>query len=276
MFFDCHNLGHETADIMAVKIVESLEESGLSLKKLITLSRDNPTVMKALDRKLREKAESIGNPRVLNFPDYLHPTHTALREGMKELGSDLENFLVNVHGFFKLSTGRREDMLKVREIFEENDQFFIRFVSSRWLSTGPVAERIVEHWASLGEYFLTFIPSKNDQSSKDAMDTVRYTEIVGFLKPSNNQKNLARMKFLIYLCKVNTPFLLTYQSEKPKIHRLYTDCMNLVVTYMNLICEPSKIPSSGSELSQFNFKESGLLLPSSKCMETWSSLSRSI
>ena len=159
MFFDCHHLGHETADIMANKIIASLEESGLGLQKLITISRDNPTVMRALDNKMTEKAEADGNPKVLSFPDYLNPAHTALREGMKELGSDIEKFLVNVHGFFKLSTARREDVLKIREIFEENDQFFLRFVSSRWLTTGPVAERLVEHWASLREYFLTFLPN---------------------------------------------------------------------------------------------------------------------
>lgn len=265
MFFDTHHLGHETADIMKERIIESLKESGLSLSKLITLSRDNPTVMRALDRKIREQAETEGNPKVLDFPDYLHPTHTGLREGMKELGSDLEKFLVNVHGFFKLSTARREDMLKLREAFEENDQFFIRYVSSRWLSTGPVARRVVEHWQSLVEYFLTFLPSCTDQSTKEALQTDRYREIVAFVKPSDNQKNLARLKFLIYLCELNTPFLLTFQSEKPKIHVLYADCLRLIETYMNIICEPTKIPNSGSKLSQITFKESGLLLPASNC-----------
>ena len=39
---------------------------------------------------MKQKAETSGNPNVLSFPDYVHPTHTALREGMKELGSDIE------------------------------------------------------------------------------------------------------------------------------------------------------------------------------------------
>ena len=121
MFYHCYHVGHETADIMVEKVIAALEGTGLGLTKMITLSRDNPTVMRALDRKMKEKAEADGNPKVLSFPDYLHPTHTALREGMKGLGADLEKFMVNVHGFFKLSTGRREDVLMIREIFEEND-----------------------------------------------------------------------------------------------------------------------------------------------------------
>lgn len=265
MFFHCYHVGHETADIMVDKVIGALEESGLGLNKLITLSRDNPTVMRALDRKMKDKAEADGNPKVLSFPDYLHPTHTALREGMKVLGADLEKFMVNIHGFFKLSTGRREDVLKIREIFEENDQFFLRFVSSRWLSTGPVAERLVEHWESLRQYFLTFLPSQTDKASKDAMETVRYQEIVQILKPGRDKKNLARLYFLISLCKLNKPFLLMFQSEKPKIHLLYLECVNLINTYMNIVCEPSIIVKNGMKLAKLNLSDSKMFLPLSQC-----------
>ena len=267
MFLDCHHLGHETADIMASKIIDSLLASGLSLEKMITLSRDNPSVMKALDKLFREKAEAEGNPRVLSSPDYLHPCHTALREGMKELGSNLEKFLVDVYTFFKLSTARREDLLKVREIFEENDEFFHRYVSSRWLTTGPVAERLVEHWSSLREYFLTYLPSQRDQSSKDAIATVRYQDIVGILKPGEDIKNLARLHFLIHVCKLNKHFLLLLQSEKPKIHVLYIECVKLISIYINIVCDSSKIDPnlSGRKISQLNFHRSGLILPVSRC-----------
>ena len=265
MFFDCYHLGHETADIMVEKITLSLQKSGLGLDKMITLSRDNPTVMKALERKLGEKAKLAGNPGMLSFPDYLHPGHSGLREGMKDLGSDIEKFLVDAHAFFKLSTSRRWEILKIREMIMENDQFFLRFVRSRWLTTGPVAERLVEHWASLREYILTFLPSQNDQSSKETMNTVRYQDMVQFLKPGQDVKNLARLQFLIFLCKLNKPFLTVFQSEKPKIHLLYLECLNLIKVYMKLICHPDKVAYNGPKISKLTFKEFGLLLPLSKC-----------
>ena len=232
---------------------------------MITLSRDNPTVMRALDRKMKEKAETTGNPNVMSFPDYLHPTHTALREGMKELGCDIEKFFVDTHGFFKLSTARREEVLKIREIFLENEQFFLRFVSSRWLSTGPVAERVIEHWPSLREYILEFLPNQTDQSSKDATDTVRYQDMVEFLKPGKDKKNLARLQFLVFLCKLNQPFLCVFQSVKPKIHLLYIKCVNLITTYMKLICKPDMMVESGLRLSKLNLNDSALFLPLSQC-----------
>jgi hypothetical protein len=134
-----------------------------------------------------------------------------------------------------------------------------------WLSTGPVEERVVQHWESLTEYILKFIPSQDDKSSKDAMETIRYQQMKDFLKPANNQKNLTRLHFLIHLCKLNSPFLHVFQSEKPKIHILFQECLRLINSYMNIICQPNKIVADGTTLNQLNFKDSSLLLQLPKC-----------
>lgn len=265
LFLTSHTLGHETSDVLVEKVVQTLVEKGIDFSKMICLSRDNPSVMKALDRKLRERALAEGNPALLEFPDYLHPTHTALREGVKKLNVDLEKFLINVYGFFKLSSARRCDLLEVREIFEDNDEFFLRFVSSRWLTMGPVAERMVEHWASTTKYFLTYLPSQVDSSSKDACKTDRYRDIVQILKPTQNVKNLARMRLLIHLCRLNRPFLTMFQAEKPMIHRLYFECTQLIKVYMTLVCDVEHIPSNPRNYSKINFKDISVIMPSHKC-----------
>ena len=78
---------------------------------------------------------------------------------------------------------------------------------------GPVIEIVVEHWESLREFFLKYIPDKNDQASREAMETLRYREIVEVLKDSKHRANLARLKFIIFLCKQTDIFLKTFQSE---------------------------------------------------------------
>ena len=65
--------------------------------------------MEAMARKLKEEAKSVGNPFVVDMPCYLHPTHTSFQKMVESLESEIVAFLVNVHGFFKLSTARRED-----------------------------------------------------------------------------------------------------------------------------------------------------------------------
>ena len=215
IFLSSNNLGHETADILTEKILESLQLDHLHLERMLALSKDDCAVMKSFTRKLIIQCEEAGNPKILDCPDYLHPTHTSLKKGLKEQPIDADKLLVNIHGFFKLSTARRWDQLEIREKLDngENSQFFQRHVSTRWLTMGPVIEIVVDHWESLREFFLKYIPDKNDQASREAMETLRYREIVEVLKDSKHRANLARLKFIIFLCKQTDIFLKTFQSE---------------------------------------------------------------
>lgn len=39
----------------------------------------------------------------------LHKVHTSFKKGILQIPIDIDNFAVNLHGFFKLSSARRED-----------------------------------------------------------------------------------------------------------------------------------------------------------------------
>ena len=80
------NLGHETKEILLQVIVEKAKVLGLDLVKLFALSRDNPNVMKGFGQILSEKVTSLGNPKLIQAPCTLHPTHTSLKEGLKKIG----------------------------------------------------------------------------------------------------------------------------------------------------------------------------------------------
>ena len=270
VFLSSTNLGHETADILTEKILESLQSDSLHLERMLALSKDDCAVMKCFTRKLIVQCEEAGNPKILDCPDYLHPMHTSLKKGLKDQPIDADKFLVNIHGFFKLSTARRWDQLEIREKLDngENSQFFRRHVSTRWLTMGPVTEIVVDHWESLREFFLKYIPDKNDQASREAMETLRYREIVEVLKDSKHRANLARLKFIIFLCKQTDIFLKTFQSEKPMIHKLYSDSVKIVRTLMGLVCQSDAIPNAGygSRFERVDFEdEDDVLLPLLDC-----------
>jgi hypothetical protein len=88
--------------------------------------------------------------------------------------------LGQLHGFFKTSTARREDMVEVREELAERledtfdevlNQFFLRHVDTRWLESGPCIKRLLEHWESTVEYFMTYLPNSTLQNNKKAVKT---------------------------------------------------------------------------------------------------------
>ena len=179
-FFDSNAVGHETASVQVEDIQNTLRKYDLSLKKILGLSHDNPTLMQATSRQLTEKAIQEGNPAVIDLVDYLHPTHTAFQKAVQALNADISEHLVNLHSFFKHSTARREDrnnvQLEMEQLSENLNQFFLRYVSTRWLTMGPVVQRALDLWESTVTYFLDFLTDpKATQANKAALKTDRYS-----------------------------------------------------------------------------------------------------
>ena len=166
----------------------------------------------------------------------LHPTHTAYKKAMGSLAINIDSFVLNIYGWFKLSSARREDMIELFDALNEKIEFFLRLVSTRWLSMGPVLVRLDEHWESLQTYFLKKLTDPEaSQSSKLAVKTDRYKDIVTLLKPSAIKSTQARVKFAIFIFKQSEPFLTSLQCEKPAVHRIYKKSVELVVGLMSLV-----------------------------------------
>ena len=250
-------------------IKQTLDRDRLAIEKLLQLSRDNPYVMRAVHRKLEEMAKKEGNKAVLQGPCSIHPAHTAFRKGLDTLadsvGLDIVSLLRKLHSWFKVSTARREDMTGIFSMFEEIDSFFLRFVDSRWLSIGPALERFLEHEKSTTDYFLKFIPNSTDESNKRAMKSESYQDIVKFLKPGNLAKTIACAKFALFMSKLNTPFLILLQHQKPMIHKLYELCCQLVIKFMALVVKPERVPSDGRQLVSLSLSDPENLLPIGSC-----------
>ena len=87
-FFDTHTVGHEPADLMTKVLMKSLLDSGLPLTRVISLSRDNPTVMQALFRLLKQELEDRGNPSLIDLICYLHGKHTAFEKCEEALAEE--------------------------------------------------------------------------------------------------------------------------------------------------------------------------------------------
>ena len=265
-FLTSQSVGHEDAKKVVQVIVESLQEDSLNPVKLLMLSRDSPNVMKKASSLLKEHVEGLGCPLLLEGPCYLHPVHTAFKEALKTLETEIDQLLLNVYGWFKLSTGRRDDMKEVFEEMEEKMEFFLRYVSTRWLTMGPCLVRLVEHWESVKKFFLTTLPTPPvSQATKKAMKTDRYMSILDMVKPANEKTNLARIKFLIFLAKINEPFLVSLQSEKPMIHKLYTRSVELITALMNLVVKKEKLPEDGRKLAEVKMDDVANLLKAKDC-----------
>ena len=76
---------------------------------------------------------------------FLDPVHTAFSQGITSRSFDLDQFFMDIHFFFKLSSARWEDYRSLQSLTDTFDRFFIKHVETRWLSMKQVAVCVVQH-----------------------------------------------------------------------------------------------------------------------------------
>ena len=263
------NLGHETGKILMETVIKMLLEADLDPSKVMAVGRDNPNVMKTFQDLFDKKVKEFGNPHVFPSPCTLHPCHTGFKKGVEKLKLAVDQFLVDIHSWFKLSTARREDFIELRIELdcEDFDQFFLRHVSSRWLTMGPTTNRIIKHWSSLQSYFADQIANSTEQAQISQRETDRYKRIINVLKPSKEVVSLTRLQFVVFLCGRTEMYLKTFQSVKPMAYKLYTDSLLLISTLMSSIVKEEYIPKSldGNLFLKVDLSNTSLLKSSKNC-----------
>ena len=73
---------------------------------------------------------------------------------------DIDNFYIDVHFFFRLSSARREDYASFESVTGVVAEYAKRHVETRWVSMKKVTVRCLEQWANLKEYFLSYLPNQ--------------------------------------------------------------------------------------------------------------------
>ena len=268
-YVDTHEFGREPADKQVAAIESTFEENHLNIANISMLSRDDPKLMKKVQRDLETAALKKGNPCCLEGPCYIHPAHTAFKKGQEMLVSilrcDVLSLLRKLYTYFKLSSARREDMSVMFDICDEINQFFLRLVDTRWLAAEPCIERVLKHWNSIKKYYLEFLPSSTEQTNKKAIKSEDYFAIVDYLKPGKDDITLAVLHFSLFMCKVNTPFLVNLQHQKPRIHQLYNLSTKLLIQFLSLVVKIEKIPKDGRKLADLNLKDKDILKTPALC-----------
>ena len=161
----------------------------------------------------------------------LHPVHTAFTKGLSTLDFDVEQFSNDIFFWFKLSAARREDYAEIQcaELLEEAGQFFMRPVASRWLSMGPVCDRLIGQYPAMSKYFLKTLLAG---SNKATCDRDRYKRIK---KTLQDESTLVYLNFVSFLASSLSDYVKLFQKSDPLVHILY-DKLNEVVRNMMSWC----------------------------------------
>ena len=217
-YCDSYFLGHADAKILLNKLLHFLEVNNLKVEKLIQLSMDGPNTNLSLRKKVDNMLQEKSMATLLNIGTcYLHILHNALRKGLTKLFKefDIDRFATDIHQWFKLSPAKQEDFHALQEQMLDDvlaNHVFIRHVETRWLTLGPVCDRLIEQYEVLKKYFL------KECSDQDANKSKRYSRIASNLR---KQSTIVYLHFVSYLASFFEPYTLLLQKEAPIVHILY-------------------------------------------------------
>ena len=260
VYIDSVFLGHADADKVEQVILKFIEDHTLDAKKLLQCSMDGPNVNLCFQRKINIHLVEQGGDKLVDIGTCsLHPVHTAFTKGVEVLPFDIDQFANDIFAWFKLSAARREDYSEVQseELLETAGEFFLRPVSSRWLSMEPVCRRLIGQFPALKKYFITTLPKASN--SKIICGGDRYKRIkAALVDPST----LVYLNFIAFVASNLTPFLTLFQKSEPLVHVLYEKLSQLVRTLMLTFMKAEVVGSKeGPDLISVNCDDGSNWLP---------------
>ena len=207
------------------------EDMGWNPSFLLHLGMDGPRVNLAFQERLSKSLEDKSDTTFLDIGTCpLHNVHNGFAKGLQVLDFNVDQFVVDINSFFKLSSARREDYSHLEEITELPPHFSIKHSSTRWVTLKKVTIRMLEQWRNLTEYFLIFLPKQSNFKGKNGLKAnMRYQRIKEALESELTQPCLA---FVAFAAQDFESFLIEFQSNEPLIHMLYPKMGNLLLKLM--------------------------------------------
>ena len=110
-------VGHCTHEQLIEHYYEFTKNLKLDSSFLLNLGMDRPSVNNAFQQKLFDELHEKEGTSFLNVGTCcLDKVHNAYQTALKELKFDFNQFAVDIHSFFKVSSARREDYMRMDKV----------------------------------------------------------------------------------------------------------------------------------------------------------------
>ena len=213
--------GRCTAEDLIGHYEEMCSTIDLDTDYCLSLGMDGPNVSKCFQNLLNTELKENGKKLLDVGTCPLYTVSNAFLEGLKSLIDevDLNKLAVDLHGFFKYSAKRVQELLKVQEETENLTRMMSRHVVTRWISIQNVLIKLLDQYQNLKTYFLQTLPSEKGFNYKNGVgNSDRYKSIK---KALTNKKLQAIMAAVAYIAQDFKAFVVPLQAAKPMIPVLY-------------------------------------------------------
>ena len=237
-----------TAESIVSALNASFEEDSIPWMNVLHIMSDSPNVMRGKKSGVIALVKNRYAPHLLDIGGCaLHYIHNSVSYATESLGDEIEEFAVDVHSFFKHRTRLCDEFKEVQTLLELPEHIVLRFVGTRWLSILPVANRLLEQWDALKEFFNSLKVNHPSVAS-----TERAKRIIQNL---NSSLIRAKLMFLSTVLPQFERFEKMFQSEDVQIHILYDELSVLLKNIMAQFIKPAVMTNvqTGTDLLAVSF-----------------------
>lgn len=229
-------LGHATGAILAEQIINSISDSNISMRKLLSLSSDGPNVNKTVFKLVNEKIKEIRQkPLIYIGTCNIHIIHNSFIKGLEVFGMKASDFVIAVYYFFQGWPTRKTDYQKIQCAEGVPNHSFIKHATTRWLTIEQAISRVIEQWPALKKYFLNYLPKHGSES---VLKGNHYRTIKSCLQ---EETFLALLHFLVAASRSFIKFTGFFQREEPLIHIMYDKIKELIIELLDKICNENTV-----------------------------------
>src|SRR5215469_14689484 len=244
-------IGKADAQTLYEKINNAISNAKLQFSKILMIGSDGPNVNKTVHKLFNDELIATRSHGLVNIGTcHIHIVHNAYLNALQAFGQDASDLTVSVYNYFDGWPSRVEEYAKIQEVHKLPQKKFLKHSPSRWLSFHCAAERLIEQWVGLEQYFLKFIPSNKNKS---VINSSSYQKIRALLQCSTMKAQL----HLAMSSAENFPtFTESFQKDEPLIHVLYLQLRDLVAKLAGRIC---KVVSENQFANHDLFKSENML-----------------
>ena len=269
-FFSAFICNHETGESVATGFLKIMAEDNIPLANLAQLHSDSSSVLRGC-KSGAIKIISADAPCILRSDiggDCLHHVHNANQRAARYVFVKTITILQNIKFGLTSSPAKVDDYLEACVEAEDTPTRPKSYCTSRWLDTYVAALDTLNHVDSYQDYYASAQPPKGKwrklELSDDDFEDENGEDKAKKLKGNPGARlqyqkrafgpDIVETELELVVCvellKRSHEFLLKFQSPGIKIHVLYPDCKELLLSVLDDICEPDGLKTSkGRRLS---------------------------
>ncbi|XP_072156624.1 uncharacterized protein [Bemisia tabaci] len=219
-------------------ITDYFKENDIPYRKnMVGLGSDGPNVMTGVHKGLH-KLFKDEIPHLFSLKCTCHSLAIVASNACEELPKEVEALLREAYGYLQHSCKRLIKVKEFQDFVGVKPHKILKFFDVRWLSLERCVDRFLEQWSALRLFFQSEVLEEKSEAAKPILQKF-------------NAVNKLYLMFLKSTLPLLTDLNLEFQSERPKVHKIYSSVTTLYELILSFYMKPEHLAKNDVETYKY-------------------------